>query len=209
LERLPRRYLVYPGNISGQKNHYGLLLAWSRFKRRKEIPLVLFGEGTQFLRIRCPNWPEHWQAARLVGLLTGCQLRLGEDYFALGYVDDTDAEALIANATALIMPSLAEGGGSYPVEEALCTGVPVLCSDIPVMREHLTQRSARIAWFDPECPASILSALNAFFDNYDYFKASAVRGMKDPRPSWDDVAARYVDVFMQVMEDGRKRRDRS
>jgi glycosyltransferase involved in cell wall biosynthesis len=200
LDRLPRRYVVYPGNISPQKNHYALFLAWSRFARRKKLPLVLFGDGTEVFRMRRPEWPEHWHSARLVGLLTRCDLRLGEDYFALGYVDDADANALIAHATALIMPSLAEGGGSYPVEEALSMGVPVLCSDIPVMREHLIQRSTRIAWFDPECPASILSALNIFFDNYEDFKESALRGMKDPRPTWDDVAAQYVDVFARVVE---------
>lgn len=203
VEGLPRRYVVYPGNTSAQKNHYALFLAWSRFARRNEIPLVLFGEGTQFLRGRGPEWPEHWQLAKLMGLLTRSDLRLNEHYFALGYVDDADASALIANAAALIMPSLAEGGGSFPVEEALSMGVPVLCSDIPVMREHLMQRSAKIAWFDPECPASILAALNTFFDNYEDYKESALRGMKDPRPTWDDVAAQYVNVFARVVEAAR------
>ena len=94
------------------------------------------------------------------------------------------------------MPSLAEGGGSFPVEEALAAGVPVLCSDIPVLREHLRGRTARIAWFDPDSPASIVAALEAVFADYDDYKARAVRGAGDPRPSWDDVAARYVDVFM-------------
>jgi glycosyltransferase involved in cell wall biosynthesis len=158
--------------------------------------------------MRRPEWPEHWHSTRLVGLLTRCDLRLGEDYFALGYVDDADANALIAHATALIMPSLAEGGGSYPVEEALSMGVPVLCSDIPVMREHLVGRNAKIAWFDPECPSSVLSALNGLFDNYQDFKEHAVRVMKDARPTWDDVAAEYVRVFTQAVEDASYRDQR-
>ena len=33
------------------------------------------------------------------------------------------------------MSSLDEGGDSYPVEEALSVCIPVLCSDIPVMRK--------------------------------------------------------------------------
>jgi len=33
------------------------------------------------------------------------------------------------------MTSLAKGGGSYPVEEVLSVGTPVLCSDIPIMRD--------------------------------------------------------------------------
>jgi len=107
------------------------------------------------------------------------------------------------NATALVMPTLSEGGGSYPVEEALSVGVPVLCSDIPVMREHLANRSAKIAWFDPESADSIAKAFDQVFDNYDEYKESALRAMNDPRPTWDDVAGQYANLFAEVV--GTKR----
>jgi glycosyltransferase involved in cell wall biosynthesis len=42
--------------------------------------------------------------------------------------------ALMQNATAVLMPSFAEGYG-IPVVEALSLGTPVICSDIPVFRE--------------------------------------------------------------------------
>ena len=200
LDQLPSKYVVFPANITIHKNHYNLLVAWSRFQHRKEFPLVLLGAGIEQLNYSSPNWPEYWQAARLTGALHRSNLILGEDVYAFGYVDDSDVISLINQATALIMPTLAEGGGSFPVEEALSFGVPVMCSNIPVMREHLSYRSAKIAWFDPECPMSIVDTLNTFFDNYSDYKQSAIIGMGDPRPSWDDIASQYVEVFSKALD---------
>lgn len=198
-ERLPSRYIVCPANIMSHKNHAVLLVAWSRFARRRQTPLVLFGSGTQILNLREPDWPDGWQPARLVGIVSRTGLIPGEDFYALGYVEDTDVLDLIRHAVALIMPTLAEGGGSFPVEEALSLGVPVLCSDIPVLREHLAGRSAKIGWFDPESPDSIVQALENLFDNYEDFKRSALKAANDPRPSWDEVAKQYVQVFQAVI----------
>ena len=192
---LPPRYIVYPANITVHKNHYTLLVAWARFARRRELPLVLFGSGTDAINARAPEWPDHWQHARLAAVAERHGLEPGVDFHALGYVDDAEVTAIVRGAAALIMPSLAEGGGSYPVEEALDLGVPVLCSDIPVMREHLARRTARVGWFDPESPDAIVAALDGLLDDYDAARASAVRGMHDPRPSWDDVAAEYAAVL--------------
>ncbi|MFM6082425.1 MAG: glycosyltransferase [Cuspidothrix sp.] len=198
-DKLPKKYVIFPANIMTHKNHYNMLVAWSRFQRRKEFPLVLFGAGIEKLNYSNPNWPESWIATRLTGVIYRTNLSLGEDIYALGYVDDADVISLISQATALIMPTLAEGGGSFPVEEALTFGVPVLCSNIAIMQEHLSYRSAKIAWFDPDCPSSIVDALNNFFDNYSDYKQSAIDGITDPRPSWNDIASQYVKVFHEAL----------
>lgn len=200
---LPPKYLVYPGNITTHKNHYNLLLAWSRFERRQEFPLVLFGSGTDLLTrsFRDP-YPENLQALRLIGLVQRLGLKPGTDFYALGFVNDEEVLPLVQAATALIMPSQAEGGGSFPVEEALNLGVPVLCSDIPVMREHLAYRSAEVAWFDPDSYESILRAVRLMFENYPAYRQSAQQGMNDARPTWDSIAAEYVTVFQQAVQKG-------
>jgi glycosyltransferase involved in cell wall biosynthesis len=52
----------------------------------------------------------------------------------LGYVTDSDLEGLWRAAACAAFPTLGEGFG-LPVLEAMQRGVPVACSDIPVLRE--------------------------------------------------------------------------
>jgi glycosyltransferase involved in cell wall biosynthesis len=110
-------------------------------------------------------------------------------------VSDADLNHIQRRATAVIMPGLSEGGGSYPVEEALAVGVPVLCSDIPVMRETLDGRDAAVCWFDPYSPDEIVKSVHTLLENYDRYKQAAEVGRSVPRPSWADVVAQYVQVF--------------
>lgn len=202
LPSLPRNFFVYPSNLSPHKNHYNLLVAWSRFERRRDYPLVFFGGGSEILYFKGPQWDVNlnWQQLRLVGLIKRLGLKPGEDFHALGYVPDELVLPIISRATGLIMPSFAEGGGSYPVEEALSVGVPVLCSDIPVMREHVGKRSAEIKWFDPYLPESIVRAVIDFLDDFKRVKESALRAMGDRRPTWEEIAAAYSAAFGELIK---------
>lgn len=200
LSQLPADYIAYPANLSYHKNHYNLFVAYSRFKYKNKYPLVLFGIFTEHLLQIPPNYPEFSNWARLTALIKRLHLRLNEDIYALGYIKDEDIAPLIKHAKALVMPSLAEGGGSYPVEEALRLGVPVACSDIPVMREHLKGRTPKIGWFDPESTDSIAHALNDLIEHYEEYKSSTVRGINDETQTWDNIADEYVKVFKTAID---------
>lgn len=200
LSRLPKEYILYPANITVHKNHYNLLIALSKFFQQHNVPIVFFGHLTEVLTLTKPNWEEQsYQASRLIGLKDRLKMSHGKDFYALGYINDLDALALLQNAKALVMPSLEEGGGSYPVEEALTFGIPVLCSDIPVMREHLCNWDTKIVWFDPYSTDSIFTALNEMMNNYDIYKQSAIDNMNTKRLSWDEIASNYVEVFKQAL----------
>ena len=60
-------------------------------------------------------------------------------------------ESLYALADCLVLPTLHEGFG-LPVLEAMARGVPVVCSDLPVLRE--VAGSAAL-YFDPRVPGKI------------------------------------------------------
>ena len=97
--------------------------------------------------------------ARLVviGSLGGASIvrRLPQNVTYTGFVDEHEKQALIADATALIMPSLAEGFG-VPIIEAFAANVPVLCSDIAVFREVAGDLAI---YFDPLSAASMRDAV--------------------------------------------------
>lgn len=63
----------------------------------------------------------------------------------LGRCSPPDLEALYALAAAVVLAALHEGFG-LPVIEALARSAPVLCSDIPVLREV---GDAAALYFDP------------------------------------------------------------
>ena len=93
------------------------------------------------------------------------------------YVPDPDLEALWGIAGAAAFPTRAEGFG-MPVLEALSRGVPVACSDLPVLRE-VSGGLART--FDPDDAPGAATAIAAALQNAG---GIAVEG-----PAW---AARFT-----------------
>src|SRR6202011_4794851 len=89
---------------------------------------------------------------RMIHVAKALGLRQGHDFFGVGEVEDHELEMLYAHATAMVMPTLYESVG-LPVPEAIRAGCPVICSDIPSLREVLLRvgpDSART--FDPLDP---------------------------------------------------------
>jgi glycosyltransferase involved in cell wall biosynthesis len=184
-------YLFYAANTSPHKNHDRLLQAVSLWGAK--YPLVLSGLGTDL--------NDRGRGRALRALARSIGLKLGERLVPLGYVSDAIYYGLLEHCWALVMPSLAEGGGSFPVFEALERGIPVLCSDIPVMREWIEKRSGgQVIWFDPTSPRSLADALGWLDANYVGEKQRAlaqVAGLR--RRTWADVAAEYGEVFDTIL----------
>ena len=182
------KFLLCPANISPHKNHEALLRGVAGWGRR--VPLVLTGESTHLDRCR---WS---RAVALRDLATGMGFEFGRSLMPLGYVPDDAYYALLDRAWALVMPTLAEGGGSFPVFEALVRGVPVVCSDIPVMREQMRRLRADVLWFDPADPATLAERLGELDASYAAFKARAGAQIRTLcRRTWADVADDYWTTF--------------
>jgi glycosyltransferase involved in cell wall biosynthesis len=74
----------------------------------------------------------------------------------LGWQRPADLPRVYAGALALVFPSLLEGFG-LPTVEALRAGVPVIASDLPVLREVLSDDGA--LWFPPGDVEALADAL--------------------------------------------------
>ena len=73
----------------------------------------------------------------------------------LGWISEADLEDLYAVADCFALPTFQEGFG-LPVLEAMARGIPVACSDIPVLHEVAGDAAVL---FDPGDPASIANAI--------------------------------------------------
>jgi glycosyltransferase involved in cell wall biosynthesis len=82
-----------------------------------------------------------------------------EDVRLLGGLSTAELDSLYALADCLVLPTLHEGFG-LPALEAMARSVPVVCSDIPALREVAGEAAL---YFDPRAPeriaAKILEAL--------------------------------------------------
>ncbi len=124
----------------------------------------------------------------------------GDDVRALGAVSQRELEDLYAAAGVYVTATLYEGFG-LPVLEALARGVPVVCSDLPVLREVAGDCAA--AWLDPREPESIAAALR-----------TALAAPPDPARgraraatfTWSRAAAATADAFDAALTRARTAR---
>ena len=73
----------------------------------------------------------------VLATLPGLGLELGRDVILAGSISDAELHEWYRSADALVFPSLKEGWG-LAVLEAMAADLPVVSSDIAVLREYLT-----------------------------------------------------------------------
>lgn len=124
--RLPDKYLLFAGAAGPRK---GLdWLARAHASAPDLPPLVFAGPGP------FPRLPRSGQT---------------------GYLSDVDLRTVVAGAAALVLPSRDEGFG-LPVLEAMASDVPVVCTDIPALREVAGPCATLIPYDDVDALAAAL-----------------------------------------------------
>jgi glycosyltransferase involved in cell wall biosynthesis len=76
---------------------------------------------------------------------------------SIGYLSDVDLRSVVAGAAALVLPSRDEGFG-LPVLEAMACDVPVICSDVPALREVAGGHATLVPFGEVEAMGAALSA---------------------------------------------------
>ncbi|MEB3368157.1 glycosyltransferase family 4 protein [Saccharopolyspora mangrovi] len=165
---LPDRYLLAIGTIEPRKGFQHLIRALAE-PNAPDIPLLVVGR---------PGW----------GDLDLPALAADSGYRHLRLLTDiTDAElsGLLRGATALVVPSLAEGFG-LPLLEAMSLGVPVVHSDAPALTEVAGGAGVEVPRADP--PA-LAAALRRLVDDPQHRTHLATAGTRRAAQfSWEESA---------------------
>ena len=120
-----------------------------------------------------------------------------------GWVSEQELTDLYRRARALVMPTLCEGFG-LPVLEAMASGLPVLASDIPVLREVGGDAAL---WFDPYDPASIAAAMTVAATQPERLEGLAELGVAQAaRFSWRRTGDETLAVFHAVLAESAAER---
>jgi len=114
-------YFLFVGRIEERKNVRGLILSFKVLKDRFKVPHKLYIVG------------KTGYGAKPIFKLVD-ELGLEKDIVFSGYLPNDKLAEVYQKADLFLFPTLYEGFG-LPVLEAFANGVPVICSDIPVLRE--------------------------------------------------------------------------
>jgi glycosyltransferase involved in cell wall biosynthesis len=120
-------YVLYVGSLLGHKNVETIVRA--TLDSADGPPLQMVGP----LPERHRRELERWLGGRADGAVRH-----------RGFVEQAELEQLFSGAAALALPSLAEGFG-LPILEAFARGVPVVASDLPVVREVAGEAALLVA----------------------------------------------------------------
>jgi glycosyltransferase involved in cell wall biosynthesis len=100
--------------------------------------------------------------------------------------DDRLVERLYGEVRAAVFPTIAEGCG-LPLLEALWQGVPVVCSDLPVLRENAD--AGGCLWAAVNDPAAWQQALRRVLTEEATWSRLQAEAVARPLPVWSEAAA--------------------
>jgi glycosyltransferase involved in cell wall biosynthesis len=140
-------YLLYLGLRIAHKNVEGVIRAFLLLLDDfPKLKLVIAGS-----RYSTPDMIDRWKGdPRLMGRL-----------IEIPDPSDDDIARLFGGAKAFVFPSFAEGFGLPPLE-AMASGAPVVCSDIPVFREVYGDA---VLYVDPNRPEAIAAGIREVLED--------------------------------------------
>ncbi|OZM75098.1 glycosyl transferase [Amycolatopsis antarctica] len=111
-----------------------------------------------------------------------------------GYLTDVDLCNVVAGAAALVLPSRDEGFG-LPVLEAMACDVPVVCTDIPALREVAGGLASLVGYEDTE---ALVEALRRAVADPHVASTSASRRAHAATYTWHRCADATVEAYLRA-----------
>jgi glycosyltransferase involved in cell wall biosynthesis len=184
----PQRYLLVVASLSPTKNFAALQRAFSGLARREGITLVRVGGADPYVfagESGEPDWARSGPETESDPTGVRC----------LGKIDDAALKSLLANALALVQPSVYEGFGLPPLE-AMALGCPVAVARAGSLPSVCSDAAL---YFDPHDDDSIARSLQQLID--DEALRRKLRAAGQARASsfrWGAAAERLQGVLATV-----------
>ncbi|MFC7607740.1 glycosyltransferase family 4 protein [Teichococcus aestuarii] len=183
-------YFITLGTIEPRKNHLLLLHLWRELARRH-------GAATPRLLV---IGKRGWENENVVDILERCTVLKGLVQ-EVGQLPDRMVAELLQGARALLFPSFAEGYG-LPLAEALAVRLPVICSDLPALREV---GGAVPDYLDPLDGSAWRNAVIDYATPGSQSREAQLRRMEGWRtPSWAEHFGQVDDLLWQVTDPARR-----
>ena len=130
----------------------------------------------------------------VLAMVPGLGLELGRDIVMAGSLSDAELHAWYRSADALAFPSIKEGWG-LAVLEAMAAGLPVVSSDIAVLREYLTPDQSAVMTQVAD-PVSLAAGMLRVVTD-EALRETLVRGGRSVVPtfSWERAAEEHARLY--------------
>lgn len=186
IKNLPKKYILYVGNIKPHKNLITLLKAYNLLpkKTRKEFKLVILGKKEGFIT---PDL-EIFKFIEKNDLM--------KDTFFTGYIADEEVPAVYQKARLFVFPSLYEGFG-LPILEAMASEVPVLSSNKTSLPEV---GGDAVIYFDPMNVDELAEKIDKCVLNTELLKTYIDKGKLQTKLfSWETASKEHLSTIKQIL----------
>lgn len=188
---LPKKFILYLGNLEPRKNIEGLIEAYSLF-RHNEINDFISSEAqeavdkTDLVIAGSPSW-------KYQGIYeTAKNSFYSNDIHFLNYVDEQDKPYLYNLAEVFIFPSFYEGFGFPPLEAAAC-GTPVIMSHNSSLSEAMGNSAILINPYDITEMAEAIKQVLSDDELHSSLRSQGLERVK--RYRWSECAREVLEVF--------------
>lgn len=181
--KLKSPYFLFVGRLEKRKNVANIIEAFSLFKQKNNTAhkLVLVGKkgyGYEKIIQKINSFSE-----------------LKKEIIVPGYLNDKDLAHLYSASDAFIFPSLYEGFG-IPVLEAMASGIPVLTSNIPTLKEVAGDGALYV---DPKNTNDIADGIENIISNKKKRSDSIKKGVLNIKKySWENTAKEVFNIIKEM-----------
>lgn len=167
-------FFLFVGKLEKRKNVTLLLDVIKEINiLYKNFILLIIGPKDPFYQLRFKNYPvKHFN-----------------------FIMDKDLPLFYSAASGFVFPSLYEGFG-IPIAEAMACGCPVICSDIPVLREIYEGAAIFCSPYDK---SSWYQAMNQLIADQELRNKLKLEGFNKTKMfNWDNVARETLKVYNKI-----------